>query len=189
MLWAKKYKISVSAHFSVPTKKLNNIEVGKRSILTLKCTFLGQNRLNIYNKCIWENTTSMFPRLDTNQNLIEDKNIVKTQMKTEKCLFMLWVSWLLCLTVLLPNYKKISWKVKVKEECCFNIEFISYILRTSNYLITQNQHIFYRSTNQSRGEVEKIILIEFLAECRRIPLSSAFADRINLSRRDVTRIL
>ena len=44
--WQNKYKSSVSA-----LKKLINIKVGKRTILALKCTFLGQNRLlNIKNQ-------------------------------------------------------------------------------------------------------------------------------------------
>ena len=35
---------------NVHTKKLTNIRARKISILALKCTFLGQNRLNIYNQ-------------------------------------------------------------------------------------------------------------------------------------------
>ena len=43
-----KYKIRISAHCSINTKKLINTKVGKGSIFALKCTFLGQNRLSIY---------------------------------------------------------------------------------------------------------------------------------------------
>ena len=43
---AKKYKIKVSAHFNVCTKKWLNIKVRERSNLALEYTFLGQNRLD-----------------------------------------------------------------------------------------------------------------------------------------------
>ena len=43
--WQNKYKIIISAHFSVRTKMLITIKVRKLSFLALKCTFLGQNRL------------------------------------------------------------------------------------------------------------------------------------------------
>ena len=41
---------SFSLHCSIHTKKVDYKKVRKWSILALKCTFLGQNRLNIYNK-------------------------------------------------------------------------------------------------------------------------------------------
>ena len=36
--------------FRVRTKKLTSVKMGKLSIFALKCTFLGQNRLDIYNQ-------------------------------------------------------------------------------------------------------------------------------------------
>jgi hypothetical protein len=72
-LWAKKYIIRFSAHCRVRTKKLINIKVRKMSILAMKCTFLGQNRLNIYNQ-LW---MRMFPILDILNVFQKSREIVK----------------------------------------------------------------------------------------------------------------
>ena len=45
-------KCTFSAHRRVRIKKLINIKLRNMSILAIKCTFLGQNWLNIYNQ-LW----------------------------------------------------------------------------------------------------------------------------------------
>ena len=56
-----KYKIRVSVHGSIHTKKFINISMKKLLILALKCTFLGQKRLKHIHtiNCVCQSTQSM----------------------------------------------------------------------------------------------------------------------------------